>query len=320
MNMSLPVRLQRWIRGLPQWSPVGVKQPEEGVRIRMSSARGECDITCGIVVAALKPLTLAIAVTEQTRSVLADRTGPHLQFIDLESGRTVGTLQLNHLRDWDTSGFTLGIFEVRDGRQRCLRWPYRSWNRWLQDRAMQKNTNSDNFSMPPESVQQLMIFYICPRPVVLVSVDDGRHSNLFPMDLIGPVAADRFTLALRSTSQSIATMRSARRVALSDIPAGARSIAYKLGIHHKNVKVDWDRLPFEIHRSREFSLPYPAIALRVREFAILDFTTIGSHTFFVTQLASEQSAAHEAQFFHTSGIYQHFRKCRGRPFASASSP
>src|SRR6185369_14027293 len=102
------------------------------------------------------------------------------------------------------------------------RWPYRSWNRWLQDRAMKKNTDPYNFVMAPQAVQQLMIFYICPRPVVLVSVDDGSHSNLFPMDLIGPIAPDRFTLALRSTSQSVPTMKSSRRLALSDIPGRAR--------------------------------------------------------------------------------------------------
>jgi flavin reductase (DIM6/NTAB) family NADH-FMN oxidoreductase RutF len=315
MRLALP--LQRWIRGLPQWSPVGVKQPQQAVRVRMASARGECDVTCGIVVAALKPLTLAMAVTEQTRSVLADLSGPHLQFIDLESGRAVGLLHLNHLRDWDTSGFTLGLFEVRDGTQRCLRWPHRSLNRRLQNRAMQKNTDSDNFSMPPEAVQQLMIFYICPRPVVLVSVDDGSHSNLFPMDLIGPVSADRFTLALRSTSQSVPTMKSARRVVLADIPASARSTAYKLGVHHKNVKVDWDQLPFGIRRSPNFALPYPEIALRVREVEILDFDTIGSHTFFVTRIASELVVAEAPRFFHTSGIYQYYRTRNGYPFAAA---
>jgi hypothetical protein len=65
-------------------------------------------------------------------------------------------------------------------------------------------------------------------------------------------------------------------------------------------------------------LPYPSIALRVRELQILDFDTIGSHTFFVTQVASEASAEEAAQFFHTSGIYQHFRSCNGRPFPRAS--
>ena len=183
---------------------------------------------------------------------------------------------------------------------------------------MRRNTDPNNFFMPPEAVQQQMIFYICPRPVVLVSVDDGSHSNLFPMDLIGPVSSDRFTLALRSTSPSIPTMKSARRVALSDVPARDYATAYKLGVHHKNALLDWEHLPFEIRRSRDFSLPYPAIALRVREIEILDFDTVGSHTFFITRIASEHSAGNAPQFFHTSGIYQHFRSSNGRPFPPAS--
>jgi hypothetical protein len=137
------------------------------------------------------------------------------------------------------------------------------------------------------------------------------------MDLIGPLSADRFTLALRSTSQSVATMKSARRVALSDIPASARSIAYKLGVHHKNVAVDWDQLPFGIQRSLNFGLPYPQIALRVREVEILDFDTIGSHTFFMTRIVSALAAAEAPSFFHTSGIYQHYRTRKGYPFAAA---
>jgi hypothetical protein len=113
-------------------------------------------------------------------------------------------------------------------------------------------------------------------------------------------------------------MKSSRRVSVSDVPARDYATAYKLGVHHKNVKVEWDRLPFDVQRSREFSLPYPSIALRVRELQILDFDTIGSHTFFVTRVASEHAAGDDAQFFHTSGIYQHFRSCNGRPFPPAS--
>jgi hypothetical protein len=309
--------LRRWIRGLPQWAPVGQHQPQKAVQVRMSSAGGEFDITHGVVIAALRPLTVAIAVNEQTRPAIEDPSGPHLHFIDLESGRIVGQLHLEHLRNWDTSGITIALFEIRQGTQRCLRWPYRPWNQWLQTRAMQKNTDPYNFQMPPDAVQQLMIFYICPRPVVLVSVDDGNHSNLFPMDLIGPIAPDRFTLALRSTSQSVPTMKSARRLALSDVPARACGTAYKLGVHHKNVQVDWDHLPFGVVRSRNFNLRYPDLALRVREVEILDFDTIGSHTFFVTRIASELEVADDPRFFHTSGIYQHYRTRKGYPFPAA---
>jgi flavin reductase (DIM6/NTAB) family NADH-FMN oxidoreductase RutF len=318
MTIPLPAALIRRVRPLPQWPPVALREPQGVVQVRLATSHGEFDVTRAAVVAALRPLTLAVGLDAQLISAIEDRSQPELRFVDLESQRTVGMLQLQHLRTWNTSGAAIGLFEVRRGTHRCVRWPYRSWNRWLQNRRMRTNTDPNNFFMPPEAVQQQMIFYICPRPVVLVSVDDGSHNNLFPMDLIGPVSADRFTLALRSSSPSIATMKSARRVALSDVPARDYATAYKLGIHHKNVKVEWDHLPFEIRRSRHFSLPCPAIALRVREIEILDFDTIGSHTFFVTQIASEHRVGDDAQFFHTSGIYQHFRSCNGRPFPAAS--
>jgi flavin reductase (DIM6/NTAB) family NADH-FMN oxidoreductase RutF len=330
--MRLPVLLQRRIRGLPQWSPVALQQPQQAVQIRMTGAGTEVDVTRGVVVAALKPLTLAIAVDEQTggsQSSGSQSSGaaiggareqalsPHLRFVDVESQQTVGQLQLTHMGNWSTSGIRLGLFEVRSGNQRCLRWPYRGWNHWLQNRAIRRNTDSQNFSMPPEAVQQLMIFYICPRPVVLVSVDDGSHSNLFPMDLIGPVSADRFTLALRSTSQSVETMKSARRIVLADVPAGAHRIASNLGVHHKRVKVEWEQLPFKTLRSANFGLRYPDFASRVREVEILDFDTVGSHTFFVTRFAAEMPIAEVPGFFHTSGIFQYYRNRRRHPLPAA---
>jgi hypothetical protein len=310
MTTRLPRALKQWLRPLAQWPPVALRAPQAVVQVCLATDRGRFDVTRAAVVAALRPLTLAVGLEEGCQ--------PQLHFVDLESRCTLGTLRLQHLRNWHTSRAALGLFEVHSGTQRCLRWPYRSWNHWLQNRRMRANTDPNNFHMAPEAVQQQMIFYICPRPVVLVSVDDGSHSNLFPMDLIGPVSADRFTLALRSTSPSIPTMKSARRVALSDVPAREYATAYRLGVHHKNVQVDWDHLPFAVLRSGEFSLRYPAFALRVREFAILDFETIGSHTFFLAQVASEQAVADDTQFFHTSGIYQHFRSRNGRPFAAAS--
>lgn len=317
MTLPLPAALIRHMRPLPQWPPVALREPQQAVQVRLC-AGGEFDVTRAAVVAALRPLTLAVGLDAQRLSAIEPCLRPELHFVDLESQRKVGMLQLQHTRNWVTSGTAIGLFEVQGGTQRCVRWPYRSWNRWMQNRRLRRASDANNFFMPPEAVQQQMIFYICPRPVVLVSVDDGRHSNLFPMDLIGPISSDRFTLALRSTSPSIETMKSARRVALSDIPAREYKTAYKLGIHHKDVKVEWDHLPFEIRRSRSFSLPCPSIALRVREIEILDFETIGSHTFFVTQIASEHRVEDEAQFFHTSGIYQHFRSRNGRAFPPAS--
>lgn len=314
---ALKQRLRPLVRPLAQWPPVALRPPQDVVQVRFATQGADCDVTCAAVVAALRPLTIAVGLDAQRLAAIADDPTPRLQFVDLQSGRTVGVLRLQHVRTWNTSGTAVGLFEVDDGTQSCLPWPYRTWNRWLQNRRMRRNTDPNNFFMPPRAVQQQMIFYICPRPVVLVSVDDGAHSNIFPMDLIGSVSAERFTLALRSTSPSIATMKSARRVTLSDVRAGDQALAYKLGIHHKNVLVAWDQLPFATRRSSRFSLPYPEIALRVRECAILDYDIIGSHTFFVTEIATEQRFTEDAQFFHTSGIYQYFRTRHGRAFPSA---
>jgi flavin reductase (DIM6/NTAB) family NADH-FMN oxidoreductase RutF len=171
--------------------------------------------------------------------------------------------------------------------------------------------------MTPEGVRRLMVFYICPRPVVLVSVAGEHHNNLFPMDLIGAVSEDRFTLALRSTNPSILTMRTTRRVAISDMPASLTPVIYRLGGHHKKSNVDWSELPFGMKKSSLFSLPHPSNALRVRELEILSCTEVGSHTLFVTRMASDIRYSEGPQLFHVSGDYQHYRAKIATPFALA---
>lgn len=317
MRAGLPTALKQRIRPLPQWSAIALREPQQAVRVRMTAAGREFDVTRNSVVAALRPLTLAIGLDEHLQASLHEDSEPELCFVDRGIGCALGVLRLRRVGDLGASESRIGLFEIHRGTQRCVRWPYRPWNRWLQARAMRKNTDPNNFSMAPEAVQHMMIFYICPRPVVLVSVDDGSHSNVFPMDLIGPLSPDCFTLALRSTSQSVPTMKSARRVALSDLPARDRAVAYRLGAHHKKTTIDWEKLPFKITRSSQYALPCPQSALRIREVDILSFESLGSHTFFITRIASERSIEPSTQLFHTSGIYQHFRSRNGCPFETA---
>jgi flavin reductase (DIM6/NTAB) family NADH-FMN oxidoreductase RutF len=184
---------------------------------------------------------------------------------------------------------------------------------------MRNNRDPHNFAMPPDAAEQLMIFYICPRPVVLVSVDDGTHSNIFPMDLIGSIEPGWFTLALRSTNVSIPVMKRVRKVALSSIAAAQCATAYRLGAHHSRPAMDWSALPFEVGRSSHFSLPIPANALRVRELEICDYESIGTHTFFVTRVVCDSPLRNELQLFHTSGLHQDFRSHRGRQFTRAGT-
>lgn len=318
MRVSLPPAVKRRIGALPQWSAIALRPPQQAVEIRMRGTRGEVDVTRTAVVAALQPLTLGIGLDEAARAALGAYSSPVLRFVDVESQREVGMLQLLRTRESSTRAAPISLFEVGAAAQHCLGWPHRPWNRYLQNRAIRKHRRPGNFALSPLAVQQLMIFYICPRQVVLVSVEAGEHRNLFPMDLIGPVAPDRFTLALRNTSLSVPAMKLSRRVALSDVAAADCGLAYRLGVHHRDPLPDWQSLPCPVTRSQGFSLPFPQSALRVRELEILDYETIGSHTFFVGRIAAEQPLTEADQLHQTSGFYQHFRMRHRRPFPAAA--
>ena len=314
----MPASVSRWLQPLPQWSAIALHPPQELVQVRLQTARGEFDVTRNNVIAALRPLTVAIGMDGALIPERRELAGCELHFIDAVNGGRLGVLGLERLQDWSSDGIQLALFGVISGTHRCLGGLARPWNRWLQDRAVRAGAKPGNFSLGPAATQQIMIFYICPRPVVLVSVDSGSHSNLFPMDLIGPIASDRFTLALRSTSASVEPMKAARRVALSDVPATEHKTAYSLGAHHKHAQVDWKSLPFRLDRSAGFSLPVPEWALRVRELEIVDVQTVGSHTLFMTQARSDRVIRDDAQFFHTSGIHERFRRRQGQPLPPAT--
>jgi flavin reductase (DIM6/NTAB) family NADH-FMN oxidoreductase RutF len=172
--------------------------------------------------------------------------------------------------------------------------------------------------MPPAAIESLHVFYLCPRPVVLVSVCEGEQGNLFPMDLLGPFGNAHFALALRNTSPSVATMKRSGLIALADISARDCGTAYRLGKHHKTAAIDWNGLPFPVHRTARSSLPYPAIALRIRELSLVAHASLGSHTFFIAETVADQALSSEPRLFHTTSSFQRYRSSRGMPLQIAA--
>jgi flavin reductase (DIM6/NTAB) family NADH-FMN oxidoreductase RutF len=200
----------------------------------------------------------------------------------------------------------MSFLEVDGGKHRCLPAGVRAWQRLLQARWR----HDGGFRMSNTAIQHLMLFYLCPRPVVLVSVDDGVNNNLFPMDLIGKLR-NSFTLALRSTSPSVATMRGSRRVALADVALRLQRTVYALGKHHKLAKIDWSTLPFDSAHSAEFGLRVPVDAERIRECSIERWHEVGSHTFFVCRVVSDHTLGDAPRLHHTCGIHRAYRQRAG---------
>ena len=311
--MSLKSVAKRIIGPLPQWAPVAIVTPQQAVSVSLDWSGRSVDVTENHTVASLKPLTLAIGLGDGMGRVEAAR----IVYRDNGSGRAIGRADIRLSATRSIGETALGLFEIVGASQHCLSWPRRHLNGWLQARAIRRNKNPHNFQLAPEAVQQLMTIYICPRPVVLVSVSETTHSNIFPMDLIGSLEHECFTLALRTTSISVPTMVAARRIAISGIGAEHKDAVYGLGEHHRKEFADWDSLRFPTRLTPAFGIPAIASALRIRELAIEHSETIGSHMFFVCRIVSDCQLANGAQLHHTAGFYQEFRSRRGVPFASA---
>jgi flavin reductase (DIM6/NTAB) family NADH-FMN oxidoreductase RutF len=299
--------IRPWVRPLPQWSIVAVTPPQRMVTAVLRWNDTSTDVTTDHTVASLNPLVIATSVDAGQR--------PLLEYIDSDTGRVLGTLHLERKDAVVVDRASIVLYHVAGGEHRCLSRLRSAWNARLQNRSMLKNRASGHLNTDPAAVQQLMIAYLCPRPVVLVSVQTTEHRNIFPMDLIGPLErSGLFTLALRSNNVSASVIRETGRATLSHMPAAMKPAVYKLSEHHKLPLAAWDELPFPVRPSPAHGTPAVAAALRIQDLAIVHSLDIGLHTFFLCRVVSEESLADDVQLHHTAGFHQLYRRRSGRPF------
>ena len=314
--MTLLGRLRERLRP-PRWLPIALQQPQKLVRVMLVAKGRSFDVTQKNVVAALDPLTIALAGIEEFGAGL-DTNAPHLEFVDEASDFTLGRLSLQRSKVLRLAGSEAMLFHVPAGTDYCQSWPQRTYGRIARGaRARRASGPSGGLQMTSVAIERLLIFYICPRPVVLVSVCEGGEGNLFPMDLLGPFGEGRFALALRNTSPSVVTMKRGGMIVLADLSPSHCGTAYHLGAHHKTAAIDWDALPFPVHRTPHSNIPYPAIALGIRQLALLDHATTGSHSFFVAEIVADEALSAEPRLFHTTSSHQRYRSSRGTPLQSA---
>jgi hypothetical protein len=137
------------------------------------------------------------------------------------------------------------------------------------------------------------------------------------MDLVWPVGAETFLLALRHTNPSTILMRESGRIVVSSVPAEFKAAAYQLGAHHRLESINWDLLPFDVLPSRLFGIPAPSFSIRTRELEVRHAIDIGSHVYFETCVKSDVSRTGGMQLCHVSDMYAQWRAAHGRPFEDA---
>jgi flavin reductase (DIM6/NTAB) family NADH-FMN oxidoreductase RutF len=261
---------------------------------------------------ALRPLALALAPSPGLSAEALARDSLSLRvYPRSDKHATLGVVDLRQAGAITVGETALQLFHQNGSVNRCMPpaaqavfAAHHAWGDW-------KRRNQRNTPMERRDLEAVQVLYICPRPVVLVTVRHGDASNLFPMDLIGQTDSPYFLLGLRNTSPSIALIKEARRLAVSDVPLEYTARAFKLGEHHSKLSIEWDTLPFATAPSAGHGLPVPRDALRVRDLVVRDVRVVGSHTLFVTEVAHDERRREGLQMCFVAGAYYRRLALRG---------
>ncbi len=308
---GLPKSLKRrirWLADFPSYGPVGMHDPQQEVRVWLHGLDERLDVTCNNVVAALRPFTIGVMVS---RKHPEDLNGRPLRLCLHERGgadRLLGVIHLRFVHSIPLPEHRLCLFETPRFENFCVGAVklqlYDRYEQWRIGRRQRRNPY--NFLMTTDGILCSHVFYICPRPVVLVTVEHEGAGNMFPMDLIGPTDSPWYTMALRSTSPAVRLMQESRRMALANIPFSLKAAAYEMGKHHKRTTIDWSSLPFSTTASPLFGLRVPVAALRIREVRVAESHEVGSHMLFITSIEQETPAPPDSgvQLFHSFSSYR----------------
>ncbi|HVN77719.1 MAG TPA: flavin reductase [Terriglobia bacterium] len=291
----------------PQQCALGLRDPQSEVSVWLHGLGSPRDVTHSHMMACAAPLTIGIGFHGPGEPALGEGARLSLSFREQdERAQCLVKIYLQHSKTLPVGNHELYLFKVLSCRNHCLpkirlwtRYLYYAYRRWRQTPEVQ---------MTAREVHSMIAFFVCPRPVVLVSVTDGRVSNIFPMNLMGPIGGNYFSFALNSTRPVTSLVERAGRVALSSLPMEYTSLAYELAKNHKREHADWNLLPFSTRLSTRLGLPVPEFSLRVRELQIEATRKMGSHTLFVARIIQDESWADGLQFFTVHGFYQAWRQ------------
>jgi len=297
----------------PQQFTLGLQEPQDLVDVLLCGLGEPLNVTQTHMMACGAPLTICVGLSP----ALAERVhGARLtlKFSDRGLGSTLGEISLRHVSTITAGEQRLCMFHVADYANYCLP-RLRLWAHYLQyARSFRPDQNPD-VPITRREARAMIIFYLCPRPVVLVTVEVGESRNMFPMNLMGYVGDGYFAFALNSHRCVAPLVDRARRVVLSTVPLQEAATAVSLRSNHRKASIPWSDLPFPLIRPDRITMPVPAFALDAREMQVEAAYPLGSHTLFLAKTVNSERFARGSHFFSAHGLYQAWRQ-RTPPRAS----
>jgi hypothetical protein len=307
--------IKRFIFGppdFPQQCPIGMVEPQAEVIVRLSGRGAPRDVTHHNVMVCGAPFTIGIGSGDASGVEAGGEWAPpikkderlFLTFHEREgSEQLLGEIELRFSGIVRAGSQELHLFQPRSSRNLCLPRA-RIWARYLEYAYYRWRAPNQDVPMSARDIHSMCVFYICPRPVRLVSVAAGDSTNIFPMNLFGPIGNGYFSLALTSGKPVTSLLEHAGRIALCSIPVEKAPVAYALARNHKLASIVASQLPFATRTSAAFSLPVPEFSLRVRELQIEAVHPLGSHTLFLARTIHDERWADAPEFFTLHGIYK----------------
>jgi flavin reductase (DIM6/NTAB) family NADH-FMN oxidoreductase RutF len=296
----------------PQQCALGTPDPQRSVVVRLYGLGAPRDVTHNHLMACGAPFTIGIGVEDELVPQVKESKALVLKFHERdESERLLGELGLQLSSVLPVGGQQLCLFESRACRNYCLSRP-RLWTRYLQYAYRRWRSPNSDVAIPEREVHSMIVFYFCPRPVVLATAGDPTVSNIFPLNLIGQMGRDHVCFALNKSRPVTALVKRSGRIALSSTPVEQSSLAFQLAKNHRKDWVDWGQLPFQSVTSPTLGLPVPSFALRVRELEVNSAQEVGSHTLFVARVISDERWSDGLQFSMVHGIYHAWRMRKAR--------
>ena len=289
---------------------LGLQSPQTEVSVWLHGMGAPLDVTFHHSMACAAPFTVCIGFDKNRLPSEKERTRLSLILREHQGEqRVLGELRLKHTQSASTSGPELMFFEVTSAKNYCLPrlrlWAHRLRSAYSIWRG--GGDKSFSFKMTPLDHRAMEVIFICPRPIMLVSVLEESGGNMFPMNVMGQIDDSYFAFSLKGSKSPAHLVERVGRVALSSIPMPLADIAYRLGPNHGTKSIHWHDLPFPTKPSTAFQVPVPIFSLRVREMEVELVRVLGSHTFFAARVVHDESFAEGMEWAVAHGHYAAWR-------------
>ena len=293
---------------IPQEFFLGLPDPQAEVAIWLHGMGVPVDVTFRHSMACAAPFTICISLEGEGPFDKEDLNRLSLVFCErCGHKRPLGEIALKSPAILTMGKLTLALFEARGSKNWCLS-NTRLWTHYLYHASSERRkVDTSEMKMSFLEKRAAMVMFIRPHPVSLVSSVGEAGGNIFPMNIMGDLGDGYIGFALKDCRRAAHLVEDTGRVAVSSLPLSQAQLAYRLAVNHTKDSIEWEQLPFATMPSSSFHIPVPVFAQRVRELEVEGVHPIGSHTFFVARIVSDEVFSRAPGLCVIHGFYQAWR-------------